>query len=83
MALAEGAAKVFGQCKCLSSEKGLPNPVKVYRSQEATEFQLWSYFSSSAEVFVFAFDWTFCVLIFINTEGLLLPIMPWNVLAGA
>lgn len=40
--------KVFGQCKCMSLEKGLPNPVKVYRSQEAMAFQLWSYFSSSA-----------------------------------
>lgn len=40
--------KVFGQCKCMSLKKGLPNPVKVYRSQEAMAFQLWSYFSSSA-----------------------------------
>jgi hypothetical protein len=48
MELAKVVPKVFIQCKCMSLEKGLPNPVKVYRSQEAMEFQLWSYFSSSA-----------------------------------
>lgn len=48
MDLAVVVAKVFGLCECMSLEKSLPNPVKVYGSQEATDFQLWSYFSNSA-----------------------------------
>lgn len=64
MDLAVGTAKVFGHCECMGFGKSLPNPLKVYGSQEATEFQLWSHFSSSTEGFVLEVDWLFCILIF-------------------